>query len=121
MLANLVIGMFLWRLWYSNVALTLILSLYFILIGLSRFVEEAYRGELQTPIYYKLKIYQWTSIAFVVIGIIISILPFDDGASLKLIWNCEYLIPCILLGLFTAFAAGMDFPESNSRFSRLSD
>ncbi|CAF3645336.1 unnamed protein product [Rotaria socialis] len=121
MLANLVIGMFLWRLWYSDVALTLILSLYFILIGLSRFVEEAYRGEVQTPIYYKLKIYQWTSIVFVVIGIIISILPFDDGVSLKLIWNCEYLVPCILFGLFTAFVTGMDFPESNSRFSRLSD
>ncbi|CAF3720815.1 unnamed protein product [Rotaria sordida] len=121
MIANLIIGLFLWRLWYSNVSLCLIVSLYFILIGLSRFVEEEYRGEIQTPIYYKLKIYQWTSILFVFIGIIISMIPFNDNISLKLIWKYEYLIPSILFGLSTAFATGMDFPESKRKFSRLSD
>ena len=67
-LANVMIGMFLWRLWYANTSLNLIVSLYFILIGLSRFVEERYRGEIQTPIYCKLKIYQWISILFVFIA-----------------------------------------------------
>ncbi|CAF4752438.1 unnamed protein product [Rotaria sp. Silwood1] len=121
MLANLIIGLFLWRLWYSNVSLCLIVSLYFILIGLSRFVEEEYRGEIQTPIYYKLKIYQWTSILFVLIGMIISMIPFDDNASLKLIWKYEYVLPSILFGLATGFAMGVDFPESKRKFSRLSD
>ena len=55
-LANIIIGMFLWRLWYSNVSLCLIVSLYFILIGLSKFVEKSHRGEIQASIFYKLKI-----------------------------------------------------------------
>jgi phosphatidylglycerol:prolipoprotein diacylglycerol transferase len=119
--ANMVIGMFLWRLWYSNVSLCLIVSLYFILIGLSRFVEENFRGEIQTPIYLKLKIYQWMSILFVLIGIGISLMPFDDQIRLKLIWKGEYIIPSIIFAVISAFAMGMDFPESKKRFSKLSD
>ncbi len=119
--ANMIIGMLLWRLWYSNVALNLIVSLYLILIGLSRFVEEAFRGEIQTPIYYKLKIYQWMSILFVLIGIMISMIPCDEQIRLEFGWKWEYLIPSISFGFVTAFAVGADFPESKRRFSRLSD
>jgi len=119
--ANMIIGMLLWRLWYSNVALNLIVSLYLILIGLSRFVEETYRGEIQTPIYYKLKIYQWMSILFVLIGIMISMIPCDEQIRLEFGWKWEYLIPSIAFGFITAFAVGIDFPESKRRFSRLSD
>lgn len=119
--ANILIGMLLWRLWYSNVCLILIVSLYFILIGLSRFVEETYRGEIQTPIYYKLTIYQWMSILFVFIGIFISIIPFDDYQRLKFNFHYEYLPVSIGFGLIVAFATSVDFPESHMRFSRLSD
>jgi protein-S-isoprenylcysteine O-methyltransferase Ste14 len=120
-LANILIGIFLWRLWYSNVSLYLIVSLYFILIGLSRFVEEAFRGEIQTPIYYKLNIYQWMSILFVIIGIVISMIPPDDHIRLKFIWKYQYLIASIGFGCIATFAMGVDFPESNIRFSKLSD
>lgn len=120
-LANVVIGMLLWRLWYSNVSLCLILSLYFILIGFSRFVEEAFRGEIQTPIYYKLKIYQWMSILFVFIGVLISITIYDNSYRLHFIWNYQYLLASIGFGFIVTFAMGVDFPESNMRFSRLSD
>jgi prolipoprotein diacylglyceryltransferase len=121
-LSNIIIGIFLWGLWYSNISLCLIISLYFILIGLSRFVEEAFRGEVQTPIYYKLKIYQWMSIAFVFIGILISMSPFDDeNIHLKFTWKYDYLIPSLLFGFISAFAMGVDFPDSEKRFSRLSD
>jgi prolipoprotein diacylglyceryltransferase len=120
-MANILIGMLLWRLWYSNVSLCLIVSLYFILIGLSRFVEEAFRGEIQTVIFYKLKIYQWLSILFVLIGIFISMIPFDDNIRLNLIWKYEYLLFSIAFGFIVGFATGIDFPESNKKFSRLSD
>ena len=120
-MTNIIIGIFLWRLWYSNISSSLIIGLYFILIGLSRFVEEAYRGEVQTPIFYKLKIYQWTSILLVYIGIGISMVPFDDHISLKFIWKYEYLLPSTLFSLVATFAMGVDFPESNKKFSRLSD
>jgi len=120
-MANILIGMLLWRLWYSNISLCLIVSLYFILIGLSRFVEEAFRGEIQTPIYYKLNIYQWMSILFVIIGIVISMIPSDDHIRLKFIWKYQYLIASIGFGCIATFAMAVDFPESNIRFSKLSD
>ncbi len=120
-IVNIILGIFLWRLWYSNVSLCLIVSLYFILIGLSRFIEEAFRGEIQTPIYYKLNLYQWISILFLIIGILISMIPFNDHIRLKFIFKYQYLIPSIVFGFIVAFATGIDFPESNMRFSRLSD
>ncbi|CAF0741986.1 unnamed protein product [Adineta ricciae] len=120
-LANALIGMLLWRLWYSEVSLCLIISLYFILIGLSRFVEERFRGEVQTMICRRLKIYQWGSIAFVCIGICFSMLPFNDKVSLHLNGKYEYVIPSIIFGCITASAMGVDFPESTKRFSRLAD
>ncbi|UJR14463.1 hypothetical protein I4U23_001460 [Adineta vaga] len=120
-LANSLIGMLLWRLWYSNISLSLIISLYFILIGLSRFVEEQFRGEIQTMIYYRLKIYQWTAIIFVLIGICFSMIPFYDNIHLNLQCKYEYIIPSILFGLIVVPVMGVDFPESKKKFSRLTD
>ena len=105
-------ALFLWRLWYSNISLNLILSLYFILIGLTRFVEETYRGEIQTPIYNKLNIYQWISILFLFIGIFISMINNNEYIQLKFIWNKQYLIYSFIFGLITAFSMGIDFPKS---------
>ena len=120
-LANILVGMLLWRWWYSNVSLHLIISLYFILIGFSRFVEETFRGEIQTPIYYQLKIYQWLSILFVLAGILISCIPCDERTRLEFRWKYQYIIPSICFGLVVAFIMAVDFPESKKRFSKLSD
>ena len=119
--ANIILGILLWRLWYSNVSLNLIISLYMILIGLSRFVEETFRGEVQTPVYFNLKIYQWMSIIFVLSGIVITMIPMNDSTRLNFHCRLIYLIPSILFGFFAAFVLGMDFPESKRRFSRLTD
>ncbi|CAF4179190.1 unnamed protein product [Adineta steineri] len=121
-LSNMIIGMLLWRLWYSNISLYVIISLYFILIGQSRFIEERFRGEIQTKVYCKLKIYQWLSILFVLIGIFLSMISFDnDTIQLNFIFKYEYLIPSILFGFIATFALAIDFPESKKRFSRLCD
>ena len=119
--ANLIIGTLLWRLWYADVELCMIIGLYFILIGQSRFVEEAFRGEIQTPIYYQLKIYQWFSILFVLIGILISMLPMMEIDHLSFHTCRHHLLPSLLLGFGTALLTGTDFPESNRLFSRLTD
>ena len=121
MLANILTGLLLWRLWYSSFSLHLIISLYFILIGLGRFVEEAYRGEKQTPIHHKLTIYQWMSILFVCIGMLISVSPMEDSIRLHFRPGHAYIVPSMLFGLLVAFAMGMDFPDSTMRFSRLAD
>ncbi|CAF1263740.1 unnamed protein product [Adineta steineri] len=121
-LSNLIIGMLLWRLWYSNISLYVIISLYFILIGQSRFIEERFRGEIQTKVYCKLKICQWLSILFVLVGIFISMISFDnDTIQLNFMCKYEYLIPSILFGFIATFALAIDFPESKKRFSRLCD
>ena len=119
--ANLIIAMLLWRLWYSNVAQCLIIGLYFILIGLSRFVEEAFRGEIQTPIYFQLTIYQWMSMIFVLLGVLVSMLPSTEIDHLHFQVRPEYLLPSLLFGFCTAFTVGIDFPDSNRLFSRLAD
>ena len=39
-------------------------------MGLGRFVEEAYRGEVQTPFLFGLRLYQWMAILSIVLGAI---------------------------------------------------
>ena len=92
--------------------------MYLILTGLGRFVEEAYRGEIQTVIWNGLRLYQWTAISSILIGIGITmihteIIILDPG------FNFEILLSAFIGGFITFIAMGVDFPNSNARFSRL--
>ena len=94
------------------------MGLYLILAGIGRFVEEAYRGEVQTPIIRGLRLYQWTAIASVILGIGLSMVPsgwpeLAPGEPLSIIGSA------VAGGLITTFAMGVDFPNSNAPFSRL--
>jgi protein-S-isoprenylcysteine O-methyltransferase Ste14 len=117
-LANVVIGLLLARLWLLGCVISMIVGLYLILAGLARFVEESYRGEPQTPIRAGLSIYQWLAIAGVLIGILVTMIDNAPSAPApQLTW------PSILLafafGWLALFALGVDFPNSNRRFARL--
>ena len=118
MLWLFLVGFILFSLWYNNFSSPFIFGLYLILTGIGRFVEEAYRGEVQTPIIKGLRLYQWTAILSVLIGIIMTGIhvEFVDITS-DVGW--ETILSAIIGGLFTAFAMGVDFPYSNTRFSRL--
>jgi len=105
------------RLWAIHAPLSLIAGRYLILGGLGRFVEEAYRGEPQTPILARLRLYQWIAIATVLAGIAITTVPTGPAPAPEFHWGL--LIPAACFGLATAFAMGVDFPESNRRFARL--
>ena len=95
-----------------------IFGLYLILTGIGRFVEEAFRGEVQTPIMKGLRLYQWTAILSVLIGIIMTVIHIEVvPITAEVGW--ETVVSAILGGLFTTFAMGIDFPYSNARFSRL--
>jgi len=108
----------LFSLWYNNFSSPFIFGLYLILTGIGRFVEEAYRGEVQTPIIKGLRLYQWTAIISVLIGIIMTVIHIDVVVvSSDVGW--ETIMSAMIGGLFTAFAMGVDFPYSNKRFSRL--
>ena len=116
--ANAVIALVLLSLWTYGARLTLILGLYFLLAGLSRFVEEAYRGEPQTRVWKRLAEYQWYAIAFAVAGGVITALPCTaTPPPVVLSWHTAGVAAA--LGLLTAFAMSMDFPGSSRRFARL--
>ena len=118
MLWMLFVGAVLVRLWTLAAPLQFIAGVYFVLVGLGRFVEEHFRGEPQTAVIAGLRLYQWLTIAFVVGGAFATTLgpspappiaPFDPA-----------LLPvALLVGVICYAAYGMDFPASSRRFSRL--
>jgi hypothetical protein len=118
-LANLVIGVLLARLWSLSVPPTFVAGMYLLLSGLARFVEESYRAEPQTPVIQGLHLYHWLAIASVLAGILLSGIESAVPATLFHAPGMR-LIACALgLGICTGFAMGVDFPSSNRRFSRL--
>jgi protein-S-isoprenylcysteine O-methyltransferase Ste14 len=116
--ANAVIALILLCLWSGGARLTLILGLYFLLAGLSRFVEEAYRGESQTRVWKRLTEYQWYAVVFVIAGATVTALPCAATPPTS-VFTGHTVGVAAALGLLTAFAMSMDFPDSTRRFSRL--
>lgn len=112
------VGFVLLGFWKNNFPAPFIFGMYLILTGLGRFVEEAYRGEVQTPIIKGLRLYQWTAILSVLIGIIMTMIN-KKPETLYPDFGWQIVIAALIGGLFTTFAMGVDFPYSNVRFSRL--
>jgi drug/metabolite transporter (DMT)-like permease len=86
--------------------------------GLGRFAEEAFRGEPQTPIYARLRLYQWIALVQIVVGAIITALG-KSGPSPAPAPNVGGTVVAIVFGVIYALALSVDFPESKRRFSRL--
>ncbi len=118
MLWLFLVGLILFSLWFKDISPSFLFGLYLILTGIGRFVEEAYRGEVQTPIVKGLRLYQWTAILSVFIGIIMTVIPVEV-TSITSDFGWQTVLSAIIGGLFTTFAMGVDFPFSNARFSRL--
>lgn len=112
------VGFILLSLWYHDFSSSFIFGLYLILTGIGRFVEEAYRGEVQTPIIKGLRLYQWMAILSVFAGIIMTVIHIDVVVITATV-GWETVASALIGGMFTAFAMGIDFPNSNARFSRL--
>jgi len=117
-LANIVSGTLLLKLWCVHASLPLIVGLSFILNGLSRFVEESYRGEPQTPIIKGMRVYQWLALGGVIIGAVLSTIPYEvHHQSIQI--SMETVLVAAGCGLLAIFLTGIDFPGSSKRFSRL--
>ena len=115
---NLVTGVLLARLWQVRAEPALITGLYLMLNGLGRFVEEAYRGEPQTPILGKLRLYQMMAVVSIVSGAFVS--TVRTGWTAPAPEFSIVILPVALgFGVVTWFAQGVDFPESDKRFARL--
>ena len=115
---NLIIGIVMARLWSLQTPLSLIIGPFLILTGLSRFVEESYRGEPQTPTMAGLKIYQWIAIMCVFAGVAITMIPTTPAAPAPQP-NWQSIIAAGCFAVFAWFALGVDFPNSTKRFARL--
>jgi len=116
-LSNAFLGLVLSRLWSSGGTLSLICGVYAIGNGLSRFVEEAYRGEPQTPIVGGLRSYQWIAVGSVILGALLTTLRWPAAPTLApsgrgVLW--AFAFACI-----AGAAMGVDFPESNRPLARL--
>lgn len=118
MLANVAAGLFLLRLWLAGAPQALVVGCYLITNGLARFAEEGHRGEPQTPVVAGLRVYQWLAIAFVVAGAVMTTVSSPPAPPVQppdagVVW---WMAVFALLG---TVAMGVDFPESDRRFSRL--
>jgi len=112
------VGLAIARLWLLHAPLQFISGIYFILTGLGRFVEEAWRGEPQTPIFAGLRLYQWAAVASVVTGVLMTALG-NGGLAPTPHFEWDALLASAVFGVVVWFAMGVDFPNSSRRFSRL--
>lgn len=115
---NVVTGIALARMWWASCDLHIIAGVFAILNGYGRFVEEAYRGEPQTPLFAGLRVYQWLAVAMVILGGVVTSSGGFTPAPAPVL-NLESALLAVCLGLVSAVALGVDFPASNRRFARL--
>lgn len=115
---NVVIAIVVVRLAQLHAATHLVGGVYLVLMGLGRFVEESYRGEPQTPVLARLRLYQWAAAAAVLVGAAATALghgPPMPSPTLTLEVACATLVS----GALSMVAFGVDVPRSKRRFSRL--
>jgi hypothetical protein len=117
LLSNVLIGLFLFRMVSLQMPAVFLIGMYLVLNGLARFVEEAYRGEAQTPYWKGMRIYQWIAMLNMLVGIVFTCLPQDLVLHAAFHWEAFYWSAA--LAVFAIFAYGVDFPESNKPFARL--
>lgn len=118
LLWNVLVALAVTRLYLLHTTAAMVGGVYLVLSGIGRFVEEAYRGEPQTPTVCGLRLYQWIAIASVACGAFITTIiaapltaqPVPHPSSILVASAC---------GLFAWFVTGIDFPDSNRRFARL--
>jgi len=119
MISNVLIGLVIARLLVIGAPATLIIGCYLMLNGLARFVEEAYRGEPQTQVIGGLKIYQWAALVSFVIGTVFTMVPSAPVDLQNVSLTPDIWIGSLALGALATVAMGVDWPESDRRFSRL--
>ena len=116
-LGNVFIALVVGRLHALRAPLPFVCGVYMVLGGFARFVEERYRGETQTPMHRKLRLYQWIALAQVVVGVGVSMMP--GPRPLEARFSVGLLPWALFAGVVSAVALGVDFPGSKRRFSRL--
>jgi len=107
------------RIWTLGTSEGLVIGVYLILAGLSRFVEESYRGEPQTPVIGGLRLYQWLSVILLVVGALVTTVARTPVPGHGLSFRPTLLVLVAAYALLCALAMGVDFPRATGRFTRL--
>lgn len=119
LLWNIVVALVVTRLYFLHTSAALVGGVYLILSGVGRFVEEAYRGEPQTPILWGLRLYQWVAIVTVFLGAAITT-SVRAPLTPEPILHLSSVYVALVCGIAAWLVSGVDFPESSRRFARLS-
>jgi Prolipoprotein diacylglyceryl transferase/PAP2 superfamily/Phospholipid methyltransferase len=118
LLWNVVVALVVTRIYLLHASAAMVGGIYLILSGAGRFVEEAYRGEPQTPIFWRLRLYQWVAVATVLVGALITTVS-NSPPTLRPALHTSSVFVALACGIGAWFLTGVDFPESNRRFARL--
>ena len=118
LLWNVLVGLVVTRIYLLQAPAAMVGGVYLILAGAGRFVEEAYRGEPQTPVFWRLRLYQWVSVVTLVVGAIITTVR-NSPPTLRPAIHASSTFVALACGIGAWFVTGVDFPESNRRFARL--
>ena len=73
--------------------------------------------ETQTPYWFGMRIYQWIAIVFVIAGSVFTCIPSVSLPEFQL--SSGTFLWAFLIRLISIVAYGVDFPNSNRRFERL--
>jgi prolipoprotein diacylglyceryltransferase len=117
LLWNIVVALVVTRIYLLHAPSAMVGGVYLILSGAGRFVEEAYRGEPQTPIFAGLRLYQWVAVTTLVLGALITTVKNSPTSPWPVLHASSILVA--LCGIGAWLLTGVDFPESNRRFARL--
>jgi protein-S-isoprenylcysteine O-methyltransferase Ste14 len=116
---NLVLGVVLLRLRILGTPDSVLVGLYLALAGIARFVEESYRGEPQTPIVAGLRSYQWLAVASVILGLACTTIRASQAMVAFARPGGPLLLASLGIAVLAGAMMGVDFPDSNLRYSRL--
>jgi protein-S-isoprenylcysteine O-methyltransferase Ste14 len=115
---NMLVGAILLRLAQFHPASTLIAGIYLFVSGIGRFVEEAYRGEPQTAVFWGLRFYQWVAVVTMIVGAAVTTVKGAPPLPEPTLRFHSFLVAAGC-GLAAWIVTGVDFPESSRRFARL--
>lgn len=118
LLWNGLVALVVTRIYLLHAPSAMVGGVYLILSGAGRFVEEAYRGEPQTPVFGGLRLYQWVAVVTLVLGALITTVRHSPPAPGP-VFHVSSIFVALGCGLAAWFLTGVDFPESNRRFARL--
>lgn len=119
LLANVVCALVLFRLAWEQAPCGLICGMYLTLMGLARFAEEAWRGEPETPVYGRLRLYQWFAMTSALAGLVVIALPSPGFVPNFDPWTVPGIVGALGVGLVVLIALGVDVPKSARPFSQL--